>query len=131
MCEPELVQKYESFTHGSTTLESSLHLNLTEHINAEIGLGTIKDTSSAQEWLRRSFLYRRISKNTGRYVAGPDNGKTWEEGLDAMLSRCISNLKQEELVQDVEDDGKRLSSTEFGDIMSKVRQIQPFQTSGL
>ena len=38
MCESELKQKYEALAQGNTLLESSLHLNLSEHINSEIGL---------------------------------------------------------------------------------------------
>ncbi|KAI0032811.1 P-loop containing nucleoside triphosphate hydrolase protein, partial [Vararia minispora EC-137] len=123
MCESELTQKYETFTQGRTTLESSLHVNLAEHINSEIGLGTILDMSSARKWLGHSFLYRRIPKNIQRYLEGCESTKTWEERLDVTLERCISELKNAELVKDAEDKGG-LCSTEYGDIMSRfyIRQ---------
>ena len=117
MCEQELARKYETFTHGSTILESSLHLNLAEHINSEIGLGTIVDTPSARAWMQRSFMYRRISQNATRYILNNDGG--WEEGIDAMLVNCIAELNKAELVKDGERQGE-LVSTEYGDIMSKV-----------
>ncbi|EGN95664.1 hypothetical protein SERLA73DRAFT_76746 [Serpula lacrymans var. lacrymans S7.3] len=41
LCEAELEHKYRALVQGTTNLESSLHLNLTEHLNSEIGLGTI------------------------------------------------------------------------------------------
>eukprot|EP00049_Salpingoeca_infusionum_P009351 m.155713 g.155713 ORF g.155713 m.155713 type:complete len:120 (+) comp14311_c0_seq18:1836-2195(+) len=35
--------KYESLLNGMQPIESSLHLQLVEHLNAEIALGTIQD----------------------------------------------------------------------------------------
>ena len=45
----------------------SLHHHLTEHINAEIVLGTITDTNIAQEWLKSTFLYVRMCSNPKFY----------------------------------------------------------------
>lgn len=67
MCEPELERKYKMLVSGTMILESCLHLNLTEHINSEIGLGTITDVDSAKEWLRNSFFYQRLQKNPKHY----------------------------------------------------------------
>jgi ATP-dependent DNA helicase HFM1/MER3 len=64
---------------GSEQIESSLHLNFVEHLNAEIRLGTISDSSSvnpslidllvngALDWLRSTFLFVRIQSNPTRY----------------------------------------------------------------
>ncbi|RUS21409.1 Sec63 Brl domain-containing protein [Endogone sp. FLAS-F59071] len=41
--------KYETLVSGSELLESSLHENLVEHLNAEICLGTIQDVQAAIE----------------------------------------------------------------------------------
>ncbi|KIP12313.1 hypothetical protein PHLGIDRAFT_330001 [Phlebiopsis gigantea 11061_1 CR5-6] len=106
MCEPELEAKYQSLAHGTTLLESSLHTNLTEHINSEVGLGTITNIDSAKEWLRNSFLYQRIQQYPEHYSIGKDGNQTWQ------------------LVESSESDADSLVSTEFGDIMSKfyIRQ---------
>ncbi|WVF71202.1 hypothetical protein IAT40_006002 [Kwoniella sp. CBS 6097] len=53
MCDRSKVKKYQSMLRSETILESCLHRNLTEHINSEIGLGTIRSVSGAQQWLRR------------------------------------------------------------------------------
>ncbi|KZV62156.1 P-loop containing nucleoside triphosphate hydrolase protein [Peniophora sp. CONT] len=121
MCEQELARKYETFTSGTTILESSLHLNLAEHLNSEIGLGTIYDVPSARAWMQRSFMFRRISQNPARYIVNNDGG--WEEGVDGMLVKCVEELKKAELVRDGDQQGE-LVSTEYGDIMSKfyIRQ---------
>jgi hypothetical protein len=40
---------YERLVQGSESLESCLHLNLIDHLNAEIGLGNISDFLSGQD----------------------------------------------------------------------------------
>lgn len=48
LCDTEQQRKYKAFISGQTLLESCLHHNLAEHLNSEIGLGTITDLSSAK-----------------------------------------------------------------------------------
>lgn len=121
MCEAELEAKYQALVCGGTLLESSLHKNLAEHINSEIGLGTITNINSAKEWLHTSFLYQRIQQNPGHYVIGKDGHETWQERVDEMVLGSIERLKESQLVESPEDRPDSLVSTEFGDIMSKVR----------
>ncbi|KAI0053920.1 P-loop containing nucleoside triphosphate hydrolase protein [Auriscalpium vulgare] len=123
MCEQELEAKYQALTHGRTILESSLHLNLTEHVNSEVGLGTITDTETAKLWLRNSFLYQRLQKNPEKYGIKKESGQTWQEGFDDMIERSIIALKDAQLVTAEGEDGA-LSSTDYGDVMSKyyIRQ---------
>ena len=45
----------------------SLHHHLIEHLNAEIVLNTITDVIIALEWLKSTFLYIRILKNSLHY----------------------------------------------------------------
>jgi hypothetical protein len=47
MCQAELSPKYRQMTRGETVLESSLHLNLAEHLNSEIVLGTVTSLKTA------------------------------------------------------------------------------------
>jgi replicative superfamily II helicase len=117
MCESGLESKYRTLGHGQTTLESSLHSNLAEHINSEVGLGTIINIATAKEWMRNSFMFRRLLQNPQRYLSKEQN---WEDGLDSMLMKCINDLKDAELLTYVEGRSGELRSTEFGDIMSKV-----------
>lgn len=106
--------------NGTTKLESSLHLNLDEHLNSEIGLGTITNVESAKDWLRHSFLWRRLQKNPKHYAIGKEDGQTWQVKVDELVMRSVKKLKETELVEyELEGDGD-LCSTEYGDIMSKV-----------
>jgi ATP-dependent DNA helicase HFM1/MER3 len=125
MCETELEEKYKSLSQGKSILESCLHLNLAEHLNSEIGLGTITSIDSAKRWLRNSFMFHRIRKNPNHYqVALTGGGKTrsWEERIEEMVTQSVQGLQESELVVIHKQDGK-LESTEYGDIMSKVRNL--------
>ncbi|KAF8965195.1 P-loop containing nucleoside triphosphate hydrolase protein [Flammula alnicola] len=122
MCESELEQKYRALVRGNTVLESSLHLNLAEHLNSEIGLGTINDVESAKTWLRSSFLYQRIQRNPSFYALGAgDNNNETHQGVDYVIMDSIAQLKNTQLIEHVEHgkDRGKLSSTQYGEIMSK------------
>lgn len=121
MCEQELEHKYRNLAQGRTILESSLHQNLTEHLNSEIGLGTITNVSSAKDWIHKSFLRQRIEQNPHHYHIGKSAEQTWEERLDDMVLTSIKKLKESELLEtEGNDDVANLTVTEYGDIMSKV-----------
>lgn len=118
MCESELESKYRALGQGQTILESSLHTNLAEHLISEVGLGTITNMATANEWIRHSFMFRRLAQNPHRYMS---KEQPWKDGLDSMISKCINDLKDAELLTFVEGKSGELCSTEFGEIMSRVR----------
>lgn len=119
MCEAELEAKYSALVSGTTVIESSLHLNLSEHLNSEIGLGTITNVDSAKSWLKKSFLFRRVKKNPNHYSLGKNDDQTWEQRIDDLVQQSIEKLKETELIEHDGTTGS-VSSTEYGDIMSKV-----------
>lgn len=123
MCEQELEAKYKALAQGQTVLESSLHLHLPEHLNSEIALGTITDMDSANQWLHNSFLFRRLQKNPGHYDINREGARSWEERMDDLVADSVKTLKEAEMVKS--DEGNALSSTEYGDIMSKVGDSYP------
>ena len=125
MCETELEAKYRALAQGRTFLESCLHNNLAEHINSEIGLGTITDMDTAKQWIHESFLYQRIQQNPQHYAIGKNRDQTWQEKIDEMVMESVKQLKENQLVESP-DDGDSLSSTEYGDIMSKVTRVLLF-----
>lgn len=93
-----------------------------EHINSEIGIGTIRDRQSAKDWLRNSFLRQRIEKNPGHYHMGKSAVQTWEEKMDDLVTNAIKKLEENELIESAgERDTDLLKVTDYGEIMSKVR----------
>ncbi|KAF8163444.1 P-loop containing nucleoside triphosphate hydrolase protein [Crassisporium funariophilum] len=121
MCESELEQKYKTMAQGKTILESSLHVNLAEHLNSEIGLGTITDVESATAWLRSSFLYQRMRKNPRHYSLEVDGLPITQTSVDDVVLHSIAQLEQTQLIHHTEhgDGAGKLTSTEYGEIMSK------------
>lgn len=120
MCERSKVRKYQSMLNSQTVLESCLHENLTEYINSEIGQGTIRSVSSAQEWLRNSFFHIRIQQNPKHYALSDEKDKpiegAWEEWLDHYVEKALINLEKDGFIERSDDD--TLIPTETGKIMS-------------
>ncbi|RAH55827.1 DEAD/DEAH box DNA helicase [Aspergillus piperis CBS 112811] len=106
---------YERLVSGSESLESCLHLNLTDHLNAEIGLGNITDIESAIRWLSGTFFFVRMRRNPTYYRLKEDADKEDEEYMLRQI--CQRDIK---LLQDcglVSADS--LKSTKFGDAMAR------------
>ena len=121
----EKVSKYEKLVSGQELLESCLHLNLVDHLNAEIGLGTIYDMESAKKWLAGTFLYVRLVQNPGYYkIDGDSTNQDLGERIESICQRDLSLLKDTGLV--LEDSNSTFKATEFGNTMA--RYYVTFQT---
>ncbi|CAI6326018.1 unnamed protein product [Periconia digitata] len=110
------VARYEKMAIGEEVLESTLHQNLVDHLNAEICLGTIKDLLSANRWLTSTFLYVRLNRNPRYYqLHGSASGQTTDEQLNEICYRDISLLREHQLMVGEEN----FHSTEFGQAMAR------------
>jgi ATP-dependent DNA helicase HFM1/MER3 len=117
------VRRYETMVTGREVLESRLHHGLIEHLNAEIGLGTINDLASARTWLSKTFLYVRLRRNPIYYkLEGARSGQKVDEQLDDICLRDLALLQETGLV--VGD--QRFRCTDFGEAMA--RYYANFQT---
>lgn len=131
MCDKQEEQKWRDAVESKTILESGLHEALTEHINSEISLRTIRNISDGQQWIRSSFLYVRIQQNPMYYApalghAG-DKSSDWQEVLDDFIQEAVDRLHHHNLVDrgdtDTDDPmdsaaSRPLTSTPLGDVMS-------------
>ena len=119
----EKVKKYEKLVSGEELLESCLHLNLIDHLNAEIGLGTIYDLYTAKRWLAGTFLYVRLGLNPEHYkLDGDAVAPNVDDRIESICKRDLELLGNTQLVIP----GDRLKATEFGDAMA--RYYVKFQT---
>ncbi|KAH8730738.1 nucleotide-sugar transporter-domain-containing protein [Phaeosphaeriaceae sp. PMI808] len=110
------VSRYEKMVTGQELLESKLHSNLIEHMNAEIGLGTIRDLASARNWLTGTFFYVRLQQNPNHYrLKGAGQGQDINEKVDDICFRDIALLREHNLVSGEE----YFCCTEFGQVMSR------------
>ncbi|OAV98590.1 hypothetical protein PTTG_01783 [Puccinia triticina 1-1 BBBD Race 1] len=108
--------RIEKLVKSETMLESCLHLNLTEHINSEIYMGTITSRGSAIDWLENSFLSVRIKKNPKHYSISDDQIAP-DKQLENLAGAALDLLVLDGLIEENEDGVIR--PTELGEIMSK------------
>jgi ATP-dependent DNA helicase HFM1/MER3 len=112
------IKHYQNMVSGKELLESSLHLNLIDHLNAEIGLGTISNIRSAKQWLAGTFLFVRLTKNPNRYkLRGKANAKCSNDN-ELLEQICNKDLRLLQDVNLISGEGK-LKCTEFGDAMAR------------
>jgi ATP-dependent DNA helicase HFM1/MER3 len=114
----EKIKHYQNMVLGKELLESSLHLNLIDHLNAEIGLGTVSDIPTAKKWLGGTFLFVRLRRNPNHYkLKGKESARCWDEN-ELLEQICDKDLKLLQDVNLVSSEGK-LKCTEFGDAMAR------------
>lgn len=120
------VDRYTKLVTGGEILESTLHLNLIEHLNSEVGLGTVKDLYSAKTWLSGTFLSVRMKQNPRYYKFDCDTGsRDADERLQLVCERDIKLLQETELITK----DTRFTCTKYGEAMSKY--MVKFQTMRL
>ena len=64
-------------------VESSLHEQLTDHLNAEANAGTITTKAEAIDYVTWTYFFRRLTANPSYYDPSAALG---EEGVDASFS---------------------------------------------
>jgi ATP-dependent DNA helicase HFM1/MER3 len=110
------VDRYKKMISGQDVLESTLHLNLIEHLNSEIGLGTVHDVYSAKQWLAGTFLSVRMKQNPSYYKFSCDTGsRDPDERLEQVCERDIKALQDARLITS----DQRFTCTPYGEAMSK------------
>ena len=121
------IQRYENMVSGSEVLESSLHLNLIDHLNAEIGLGTVFDIPSAKRWLGGTFLFVRLRRNPGHYKLKENESAKCQDEDELLEQICDKDLQQLQNVDLISREGK-LKCTEFrgynGEVLHQIRDYE-------
>ena len=110
------VSRYQKMVSGQELLESTLHLNLIEHLNAEISLGTISDMKSAHKWLSSTFLRIRVARNPSHYqLKESTNPADTDELMHQWCEKDVQALLQANMI---EKHG-RMRCTDLGEAMAK------------
>ncbi|KAL4808258.1 Sec63 Brl domain-containing protein [Aspergillus unguis] len=111
----ERVNHYERLVSGSEGLESCLHLNLIDHLNAEIGLGNVTSIESATAWLAGTFLFVRLRRNPTHYNL--KEGANRDDENEMLRQVCEKDIK---LLQDCDlVESNSIKPTPFGDAMAR------------
>jgi ATP-dependent DNA helicase HFM1/MER3 len=116
MTKSDKKEHYEKMFSGTDILESSLHRNLIEHLNSEIGLQTVNSLDSAKSWLEGTFLSVRMRLNPGYYkIDNIAQGGDTDHRLKLVCERDIKLLQEHELITC----GQTIKCTEYGQAMSR------------
>jgi ATP-dependent DNA helicase HFM1/MER3 len=112
----ENVERYQKLVSGQEKLESKLHLNLLEHLNAEIGLGTVTDLVTARKWLDSTFLVVRMLRNPQYYKLDNCTSTEIDASLQVIIERDVNLLLGAGLI--IRNEGQ-LTITTNGELMAK------------
>ncbi|KAI8908470.1 Sec63 Brl domain-containing protein, partial [Gorgonomyces haynaldii] len=107
---------YKKFLHEPFPVESSLHLQLHEHMNAEVASGSIKTKQDAVDYLAWTYLYRRIQMNPTYYGLEDQSDTSIAQYLSKLVEKTFEDLIDSGCV--VSEDGFNLLSTPYGEIAS-------------
>ncbi|KAJ3023444.1 DEIH-box ATPase [Thoreauomyces humboldtii] len=69
------LQYYLSLLNQQLPIESQFISKLSDNLNAEIVLGTVRNRDDAVQWLGYSYLYVRMLRNGPLYGVGPDEAE--------------------------------------------------------
>lgn len=111
------MQFYLAILNQQMPIESQFVSRLVDNINAEVVLGNIKTIHDAVDWLKLTYLYRRMVNDPKVYHVGAD----YENDFDLKNKRtdlaysALVDLAKNKLV---EFDGTSVSPTELGKISS-------------
>eukprot|EP01060_Flectonema_neradi_P002536 TRINITY_DN11596_c1_g1_i1.p1 TRINITY_DN11596_c1_g1~~TRINITY_DN11596_c1_g1_i1.p1 ORF type:complete len:1559 (+),score=327.75 TRINITY_DN11596_c1_g1_i1:29-4678(+) len=112
MTSHECVNLYNDLSTANV-IESRLHENIIEHINAEVCLRTIGDRNVIIEWLKTTFYWIRAHKNPPHYGLQPHDVQS------QMITLCEENLERLVRAKCIRPIGSKLQDTVIGRSMAR------------
>ncbi|RHZ82001.1 hypothetical protein Glove_115g19 [Diversispora epigaea] len=106
---------YKKFLYEPFPVESSFHMQLENHLNAEIVAETIKSKNDAKNYLIYTFLYRRLQKNPTYYGTEDYSSEAKDKILSQLLDKSINELQTSGCIDTDDND---FVSTSLGKIAS-------------
>ena len=79
---------YKKFLYEPFPVESALHEQLPDHLNAEVVSGTVASTQEAVHYLTWTYLYRRLPQNPACYGL---RGDATDDALSAYLTELVAD----------------------------------------
>ncbi|RIB18575.1 Sec63 Brl domain-containing protein [Gigaspora rosea] len=108
---------YQKFLYEPFPVESSLHMQLENHLNAEIGSNSIKSKQDAMRYLVCTYFYRRLRQNPAYYGLEENSEKAINDFLTKLLEKSIGELNISGCVE-FDEDYDNITTTTFGKIAS-------------
>jgi activating signal cointegrator complex subunit 3 len=84
---------YRKFMYEPFPVESALHEQLVDHINAEVVGGTIKSPQDALDYLTWTYLYRRLPQNPTFYGMHGTSDEDVAEHLSTLVQDSFDTLQ--------------------------------------
>lgn len=106
---------YKKFLHEPFPVESSLHLQLINHINAEIASQTILSIDDCVEYLTWTYYFRRLIMNPSYYNLLDSSDQGIQRHLQNLCRVIVDDLVKHKCI--AEDEGI-ISSTHLGTVAS-------------
>lgn len=98
-------------------LESSLHVQLHNHINAEISMGSINNLTDCVEYLSWTFFFRRLIMNPSYYQLQEFTNEAVSDFLSNLIKNTLLDLQDAGCVIQNED-SESVQCTPLGKIAS-------------
>lgn len=108
---------YKKFLHEPFPVESSLHKQMHDHINAEIANGTLVNIGDCVEYLTWTYYFRRLVMNPSYYELEDSSTEAVEKHLTSMIEGVLSDLVECRCI--IFEDGFRVFPTPLGKISSQ------------
>ncbi|CAG8491424.1 14313_t:CDS:10, partial [Racocetra fulgida] len=107
---------YQKFLYEPFPVESSLHMQLENHLNAEIVPKSIKSKEDAMRYLICTYFYRRLRQNPAYYGLEENSEKAIDNFLSKLFEKSINELNISGCIEYDED--YNIVTTTFGKIAS-------------
>eukprot|EP01138_Halocafeteria_seosinensis_P005687 gb/GECG01005814.1/.p1 GENE.gb/GECG01005814.1/~~gb/GECG01005814.1/.p1 ORF type:complete len:2316 (+),score=249.07 gb/GECG01005814.1/:1-6948(+) len=105
---------YRKFLYEPFPVESSLHLNLHDHINAEIAASTITTMQDAVDYISWTYFFRRLLQNPTYYGLENQSKTSIQEFLKRLVVNVFNDLNAAGCVVPAEEE-KDQSHVGFSD----------------
>jgi len=104
---------YKKFLYEPFPVESSLHLVLHDHLNAEIIAGTIASKQDAVDYLTWTYFFRRLLVNPTYYGLEDTDLATVNRDLSERVDAALADLEASHCI-DIDEDGSSSGSSSPG-----------------
>lgn len=98
LCAGTRKEYLKRFLYEPLPVESSLHLHLHDHINAEVGSKVIETKQDALDYLTWTFLYRRLPHNPNYYNLTGNTHRHLSDYLSELVDTTLSDLEASQCV---------------------------------
>ncbi|EFC37605.1 dead box RNA helicase [Naegleria gruberi] len=116
---------YKRFLYEPFPIESSLHTQLHDHINAEIVSGTIKTKQDCLDYLTWTFMFRRLVQNPCYYGIEDLSYEGLNKWLSTKITSIIDDLEYAGLVKAID---LNLDKKKRWEVMASQTQSSTFGT---